>query len=182
MTNRQFVWLNARRVSFNLPAPVPLMTNFVQFRRITDDNRVFIDMPDSPDNPCISCGACCAHFRVSFYCGELAGASGNVVPADMVSKVNALIVCMKGTEAGNGRCIALVGELGKPGISCSIYGNRPSPCREFANWLDDGSPNPDCQRLRSKIGLPPLNALLPRALVGGGELPGNTDSSLGPGY
>ncbi|MEG6657786.1 YkgJ family cysteine cluster protein, partial [Pseudomonas aeruginosa] len=24
----------------------------------------------STDNPCLTCGACCAHFRVSFYWGE----------------------------------------------------------------------------------------------------------------
>ena len=51
---------------------------------------------------------------------------------------------------GNGRrrCISLRGELGKPGIHCAIYENRPTPCREFDIWLPDGTPNPDCQRLR----------------------------------
>lgn len=135
------------------------MTKGIQLRRIIDDNRVFIDMPDSPDNPCIACGACCSYFRVSFYCGELTGGSGGFVPADMATKVNDVMACMKGTEAGNGRCIALVGELGKSGISCSIYPNRPTPCREFAVWQEDGSPNPHCQRLRANIGLPPLRPL-----------------------
>ena len=83
----------------------------------------------------------------------------------MASKVNEVIACMQGTEAGNGRCIALVGELGKSGISCRIYPNRPSPCREFANWLADGSPNPDCQRIRAKIGLPPLESVDIRRLA-----------------
>ena len=55
---------------------------------------------------------------------------------------------MKGTEMGGGRCISLRGELGKPGIHCAIYENRPTPCREFDIWLPDGTPNPDCQRLR----------------------------------
>lgn len=135
------------------------MAKEIPIRRVVDDNRVFIDMPDTPDNPCTSCGACCAHYRVSFYCGELTGGSGGVVPAEMTTKVNAVIACMKGTEAGNGRCVALVGELGKEGISCSIYQNRPTPCREFANWFDDGTPNPECQKLRAGIGLPPLPPL-----------------------
>lgn len=135
------------------------MTKAIPIRRVLDDNRVFIDMPDSPDNPCIACGACCAHFRVSFYCGELAGGSGGVVPHDMVSKLNDIMVCMKGTEAGNGRCLALIGELGQRGIRCSIYSSRPSPCREFASWQHDGTPDPDCQRLRARIGLAPLHPL-----------------------
>lgn len=135
------------------------MTKGIQIRRVIDDNRIFIDMPDSPDNPCTACGACCAHFRVSFYCGELAGGSGGFVPTHLASKLNNVIACMKGTEAGNGRCVALVGKLGKNGISCSTYPNRPTPCREFAVWLKDGTPNPDCQRLRAQIGLPPLHPL-----------------------
>jgi len=63
---------------------------------------------------------------------------------------------MKGTEKGHGRCVALRGELGKPGIRCDIYPNRPSACREFDAWLEDGTPNPDCQRLRAGVGLAPL--------------------------
>jgi Fe-S-cluster containining protein len=77
------------------------------------------------ENPCLSCGACCAHFRVSFYCGELQGPAGGWVPVELTSKVNDLHAAMKGTEFGNGRCIALRGEIGKAGVSCSIYRDRP---------------------------------------------------------
>jgi uncharacterized protein len=132
------------------------MSQSTPIRRLEDDGRVFIDMPDSPDNPCISCGACCAHFRISFYCGELTGGLGGFVPVELTSKVNETFACMKGTEAGGGRCIALVGEIGQPGIGCTIYPNRPTPCREFEVWLEDGTPNPHCQRLRAQRGLPPL--------------------------
>ena len=100
---------------------------------------------DPAANPCLDCGACCSHFRVSFYCGELAGENGGQVPVELVTQLSA---CMKGTEMGGGRCISLRGELGKPGIHCAIYENRPTPCREFDIWLPDGTPNPDCQRLR----------------------------------
>ncbi|MYN14642.1 YkgJ family cysteine cluster protein [Pusillimonas sp. TS35] len=110
------------------------------------------------DNPCLSCGACCAHFRVSFYCGEVAGENGGTVPPELVTEVAPLRACMKGTEYGGQRCIALRGELGQPGIHCAIYEQRPSPCREFPAWMDDGTPNPDCQRMRKAIGLPPLPA------------------------
>lgn len=130
------------------------MTKSIPIRRAA--GRRFIDMPGTPDNPCTSCGACCAHYRVSFYCGEVAGGSGGFVPAELVQPVTAVMACMQGTEKGQGRCVALVGELGQPGVRCRIYAQRPTPCREFANWLDDGRPNPECQRLRAKIGLPPL--------------------------
>jgi Fe-S-cluster containining protein len=110
------------------------------------------------DNPCLSCGACCAFFRVSFYFGELEGASGGWVPVEFTSKVNDFRVAMKGTESGKGRCVALRGEVGKTATSCSIYSKRPSTCREFDAWQEDGTPNPDCQRLRAMHG---LSALLP---------------------
>ena len=134
------------------------MAHSIQIVHRQDDDRVFIDMPDSPDNPCISCGICCAHFRVSFYCGELSDGLGGFVPAELTSQLTPLMACMKGTETGHGRCIALRGTLGRPGIACAIYANRPTPCREFPTWLEDGTPNPDCQRLRASIGLPPLAA------------------------
>ncbi|MFC0401276.1 YkgJ family cysteine cluster protein [Paraburkholderia rhizosphaerae] len=116
-------------------------------------------MANGDANPCLSCGACCQHFRVSMYMGEMASSPGGTVPDEMVSRVNPYIVCMKGTEAGHGRCIALRGEVGQPGIHCAIYAHRPSPCREYRVWSEEGSPNPDCQRLRAKIGLPPLPAM-----------------------
>ena len=111
----------------------------------------------NPDNPCISCGACCAHYRVSFYCGELEDGLGGTVPAALATQVSPTKACMRDTETG-GRCAALVGELGQPGIACRIYAQRPTPCREFANWFEDGTPNPACQRLRARIGLAPLPA------------------------
>src|SRR5690606_30290696 len=77
-------------------------------------------------NPCLSCGACCAHFRVSFYCGEIAGEAGGTVPPELVTQVGPLRACMKGTEYGGKRCVALRGELGQSGIHCAIYALRPS--------------------------------------------------------
>lgn len=130
----------------------------IQLKKIQDDGRVFIDMLNHAENPCQNCGACCSHFRVSFYMGELSGESNGLVPAEMTTKVNSFHACMKGTESGNGRCIALQGEIGKPGIGCAIYANRPSPCREYPVWLEDGTPNPDCQRLRKARGI----SLLPQ--------------------
>lgn len=108
-------------------------------------------------NPCLTCGACCAHFRVSFYCGEIAdGRGAGMVPPELVSQIGPLRAAMKGTEQGSGRCTALRGDIGSPQVLCGIYEKRPSPCREFEPWQADGSPNPDCQRVRALFGLPPL--------------------------
>lgn len=120
----------------------------------TEDNRVFYDMPEV--SICADCGACCRHFRVSFYQGELDSFPGGYVPAEMTSEVTPFMVCMQGTETG-GRCVAL-----QPNNRCAIYENRPSPCREFPAYLEDGSLNPKCVQLRAKFGIgmpePPLKS------------------------
>src|SRR5690554_2161289 len=126
-------------------------------------------------NPCLSCGACCAHFRVSFYCGEIAGESGGTVPPELVTQVSALRGCMKGTEHGGKPCVALRGEVGQDGVHCGIYEQRPSPCREFPTWLAERSPNPDCQSFRKAIGLP----LLPPRPGDDDIHPGNTPPRRG---
>jgi Fe-S-cluster containining protein len=130
---------------------------------------------DTHTNPCLSCGACCSHFRVSFYCGEIAGEDGGTVPPELVSQVGPLRACMKGTENGGSPCVALRGEVGKEGIHCSIYEQRPSPCRDFPAWEEDGTPNPDCQRVRAKFGLPAL----PRITRDDDLDPGNTPRRRG---
>jgi Fe-S-cluster containining protein len=59
---------------------------------------------------------------------------------------------MKGTESGGKPCIALT-HSGEHGYRCSIYQDRPSPCREFNILNEDGTENPACKRLRERIGL-----------------------------
>lgn len=116
----------------------------------TDVGTLHYDMKESKDNPCLNCGVCCSHFRISFYFGETDTFCDNGVPESMVSYLTPKLCCMKGTEAGNQRCIALIGELLTPNIKCSIYENRPSPCREFRVIQEDGSLNPKCIELRDK--------------------------------
>ncbi|MBK9160034.1 MAG: YkgJ family cysteine cluster protein [Nitrosomonadales bacterium] len=119
----------------------------IQVASPTGDGRVYYDMT-GVDNPCSGCGACCRHFRVSFYHGELDTQPGGHVPADLTVSFTPFRVCMKGTEAGNGRCISLLDDL-----RCGIYALRPSVCREFPALMPDGSLNPDCVRLRAKFGI-----------------------------
>jgi Fe-S-cluster containining protein len=124
---------------------------------LVDDG--YVDMPNDETNPCLNCGACCSHFRVAFYHGELNYHPAGFVPDEMAEKVNGDYACMSGTKYGGGRCIALRGTIGKS-ISCSIYENRPTPCRKYRVWLEDGSPNPDCQKLRAQIGLKLLEPII----------------------
>lgn len=120
-------------------------------RVILDDGREWIDMPDIGFNPCLNCGACCSHFRVSFYHGEMDINPMGFVPSEMTVKINDHFACMSGTEHG-GKCNAMIGEVGSI-ISCTIYENRPSPCREFEVWDKNGVPNVKCQELRMKNGI-----------------------------
>ena len=98
-------------------------------------------------NPCFECGMCCQYFRVSFYHGEIAGNGTGIVPAELTSKINAHMACMKGTEKGNGACVALK-HTEEEGWRCSIYEQRPSPCREFNILNEDGTINQKCQELQ----------------------------------
>ena len=113
----------------------------------------------SEPNPCLACGLCCTHFRISFYWAEADDAPGGTVPARMTEKVNDFMRCMKGSNSLPRRCTALQGEVGQA-VACAIYEQRPSPCREFPVYMDDGSANPRCDELRAGIGLPPVPPLV----------------------
>lgn len=113
----------------------------------TGDGRVFYDMAGE-SSPCAGCGACCRHYRVSFYHGELDSQPGGCVPAELAAQITPFRACMKGTESGGGRCVALQDDM-----RCGIYAQRPSVCREFAAIMPDGSLNPECVRLRELQGI-----------------------------
>lgn len=122
--------------------------NDTQIATRTEDGRTYYDMKAEAGNPCFGCGACCRHFRVSFYHGELDTQPGGYVPAELAVQVTPFRACMKGTEAGHGRCIAHQGD-GR----CAIYDKRPSTCREFPAYMEDGAMNPECLRLRAIHGI-----------------------------
>lgn len=113
----------------------------------TEDGRDYYDLPEA-QNPCFDCGICCRHFRVSFYHGELDSQPGGYVPSELAVQLTPFRACMKGTENGAGKCIALQGD-GR----CAIYADRPSVCREFPAYMADGTMNPECLRLRALHGI-----------------------------
>ena len=105
---------------------------------------------------CKSCGVCCSTFRISFYWAETTAAEGGFVPVEMTEQMNLYRACMKGSSQTHPRCCALTGTPGES-VSCSIYENRPSPCREYNVFDTQGQLNPRCNEARAKHGFEPLN-------------------------
>ncbi len=118
-------------------------------------------VPMPGGNPCLRCGACCAHFRVSFYWAEADSSHGGTVPPDLAEDLTPVLSCMKGTNQVHPRCAALIGEIGR-GVRCTIYEGRPSPCREFdVEWTGEAlrftqEDLARCTQARAVWGLPPL--------------------------
>ena len=104
-------------------------------------------MPDAV-HPCLTCGACCASFRVDFAVEEMQE-MGGTVPDGLAVEVTSSTCRMRGTDHVPARCAALTGKIGEK-AACGIYEWRPSPCREFEAG-DDA-----CQKARARHGLKPL--------------------------
>lgn len=94
-------------------------------------------------------------YRVAFHWSETEPALGGVTPASLTERLDAHRVVMRGTHAEPLRCVAL---RGIPGVAvhCTIYPQRPSPCRELEAAWETGRPSPQCDRARARHGLPPL--------------------------
>jgi uncharacterized protein len=105
-------------------------------------------MSDADAHPCLSCGACCASYRVDFSVHELL-AEGGTVPEGLTVSVNDSLSRMRGTDHAQPRCAALTGKIGEQ-VACGIYEWRPAPCHE----LEAGSEA--CEQARRRHGLPAL--------------------------
>ena len=97
------------------------------------------------EHPCLSCGACCASFRVDFSVEETQECGGSV-PDGLVVPVTDYTARMRGTDHASPRCAALTGTVGVK-AACGIYEWRPSPCREFEAGSDA------CNRVRARRGM-----------------------------
>ena len=116
-------------------------------------------------HPCLSCGACCAHFRVSLHWSEAEAETGapdlgGRVPIALTETFGPHQRSMRGTWAKQPHCIALEGVVGQ-GVRCTIYDARPNACRDLRmSWEplsgEGGGPNPQCDQARAAYGLPPL--------------------------
>lgn len=107
----------------------------------------------SVEHVCLSCGACCAQYRVAFHWLETEEADGP--PVELTESLDAHRLVMQGTRHQPVRCVALEGEIGGC-ASCTIYARRPSPCRELKVSWEDGTPSDQCDRARLAWGLAPL--------------------------
>jgi len=105
----------------------------------------------STAHPCLSCGACCAFFRVSFHWTETASESHGV-PMALTTQISPYMNAMNGTDQAKPSCVALKGVVGES-VSCSIYEKRPDCCRTFQASFEDGSNNEACDRARLSKGL-----------------------------
>jgi Fe-S-cluster containining protein len=98
------------------------------------------------DNPCLSCGACCMTYRVSFYWAE---ADARGLPAGLTEQVTPHVACMAGTNAARPHCAALHCDAGGA-VACGVYEQRPDPCRDVQIGDDK------CRRARAHHGLAAL--------------------------
>ena len=106
-------------------------------------------------HPCLSCGACCAYYRVAFHWSEAESQLGGIVPPELTGKLDPHRLAMRGTDAAAPRCIALQGTVGQDAC-CGIYPQRPSVCHELSPSWEAGQPSPQCDKARIAHGLPPL--------------------------
>lgn len=102
--------------------------------------------PEDKKNICISCGACCAAYRVTFYWSE---AMELGLGETYSEKFNSWRLCMSGTRREPIRCRALQGVVGRE-VLCVVYPRRPSPCRE----IQPGDEK--CNKARIRYGLGPI--------------------------
>lgn len=106
-------------------------------------------------HPCLSCGACCAHFRVSFHWSEAEPALGGVVPVELTEALRRHERVMRGTSQPQPRCIALDARIGEYS-RCTIHPVRPSVCAAVPASWEFGEPSAQCDKARLAHGLPPL--------------------------
>lgn len=106
-------------------------------------------------HPCLSCGACCASFRVAFHWSESDQFPAGATPSQLTETLDPHRLVMRGTQASAPHCIALNGTVGQR-TTCEIYAQRPSPCHELKPAWESGLASPQCDRARLIHGLAPL--------------------------
>jgi hypothetical protein len=95
---------------------------------------------------CQRCGACCAAYLVSFYWKQ-----AHDLPETITERLTPWHSCMADTNSQGPRCIALQGRVGQH-VACTVYAQRPSPCREVQ--VGDEK----CNAARAQYGLAPAHA------------------------
>ncbi|MBE2210511.1 MAG: YkgJ family cysteine cluster protein [Xanthomonadaceae bacterium] len=110
---------------------------------------------DASAHPCLRCGACCAHYRVSLHWSEAAPELGGQVPPELTEPLRQHERVMRGTSHGQPRCIALDAQIGVYS-RCTIHALRPAVCAALTASWEFGEASHQCDRARIAHGLPPL--------------------------
>lgn len=108
-------------------------------------------------HPCLTCGACCAYFRVSLHWSEADPGMGGTVPHALTEPLDPHRLAMRGTWEQRPRCVALDAEIGVRS-RCTIHPQRPSVCRDVQASWEFGAASPQCDKARRGWGLPALTA------------------------
>ena len=103
---------------------------------------------DGCENPCVSCGACCAYSENWPRFSTEDDAALELIPAALVN------TRQSGMRCEGDRCAALSGKVGVA-TSCTIYAVRPDVCRTCMPG------DVECTMARKKFGLPALENLTP---------------------
>jgi len=103
---------------------------------------------DGCENPCVSCGACCAYSENWPRFSTEDDAALELIPAVLVN------TRQSGMRCEGDRCAALSGKVGVA-TSCTIYAVRPDVCRTCMPG------DVECTIARKKFGLPALENLTP---------------------
>lgn len=103
----------------------------------------------------MTCGACCAFFRVSVHWSECAPELGGTVPIALTEPVRLHERAMLGTSRAQPRCVALEADIGRHS-RCTIHAGRPSVCAQVAASYEFGARSDQCDRARAGHGLPAL--------------------------
>ncbi|MBZ4040632.1 YkgJ family cysteine cluster protein [Novilysobacter selenitireducens] len=106
-------------------------------------------------HPCLSCGACCAHFRVSFHWSEAEPGMGGAVPIGLTEPLRSHERVMRGTSQAAPRCVALDAQIGVYS-RCGIHDRRPSVCAAVPASWEFGAASAQCDKARLAHGLPAL--------------------------
>lgn len=106
-------------------------------------------------HPCLTCGACCAFFRVSFHWSEADPAHGGTVPIALTEPLRTHERAMRGTSQARPRCVALDADIGRYS-RCTIHDQRPSVCAQVPASFEFGAASAQCDKARIAHGLPVL--------------------------
>ena len=97
------------------------------------------------ENPCVSCGACCAYSENWPRFSTEDDAALELIPKELVNARGSGMAC------DNDRCAALKGRIGVA-TSCAIYAIRPEVCHTCMPG------DAECAMARRKYGLPALTS------------------------